>query len=337
MTKENFKETDENVVSNGATTNQEAPIAKKKNRRGVSNDTRATTQLKFHEKEAAPGFNLFIGHLDEVKMDWRTLADDVKGLASMAGLSIPRLTFHFASNHSKVDERRHAYITLLPAESNVDTIPGGKEEWKVNNVFGWIKHLLSVYYLKGREMTEQEEDALALTFEDYDDDNNYVPVDVEDVIKGYQILFENVVAMFDGTFNLEEGAVAQPVYKTAKGTFIPCWMKLLRHQKRKNEWVNATPNGELGFPTFVGEGAIEIMGGANVAPSVLRVDLAKESITPKETKKAPTIGMVGVGVPGVGAMTPGMGMPSGLPSGLPTGGFEGGASFGAGVADDMPF
>ena len=41
MTKENFKETDENVVSNGAT-NQEAPIGKKKNRRGVSNDTRAS-------------------------------------------------------------------------------------------------------------------------------------------------------------------------------------------------------------------------------------------------------------------------------------------------------
>ena len=38
----------------------------KKVRRGVSNQTKAVAQLRFHEKDAATN-GLFIGHLEEVK------------------------------------------------------------------------------------------------------------------------------------------------------------------------------------------------------------------------------------------------------------------------------
>ena len=53
----------------GATAGQ--PTKKK---RGISNSTQAVSQLKFHEKDASPN-GLFIGHLEEVKVEWSTNAD----------------------------------------------------------------------------------------------------------------------------------------------------------------------------------------------------------------------------------------------------------------------
>ena len=47
-----------NETKNGAT----AEVPTRKNRRGVSNETKAVSQLKFHEKDAAQN-GLFIGHL----------------------------------------------------------------------------------------------------------------------------------------------------------------------------------------------------------------------------------------------------------------------------------
>lgn len=285
---------------------ESAQTAAKKVRRGVSNKTQAVAQLKFHEKDAAQN-GLFVGHLEEVKVDWSNNAD----AKSFTGMSIPRLTFHFASNHANASEKRHVYQTLFPVESNVNTIPGGSEDWRVNNVFSWIKHILDVFYLKGREMTEAEEDALSLTFEDFDDNGEYVAVEVEDVVAGYRAIFENAAAMLNGAYNLKDDEVAKPLYKTSDGKFIPCWLKLLRHKKRKGDWINVGANGDLAFDGFIGNGVVELLK-KDCPPTVLRLDLAKESITPKETKKTPTIGAPGMGAPAMGGVmvgAPTMGMP----------------------------
>ena len=308
-----------NIKTNAATEN--AQTVAKKVRRGVSNKTQAVAQLKFHEKDAAQN-GLFVGHLEEVRVDWSNNAD----AKSFTGMSIPRLTFHFASNHANASEKRHVYQTLFPVESNVNTIPGGSEDWRVNNVFNWIKHILDVFYLKGREMTEAEEDALSLTFEDFDENGEYVSVETEDVIAGYRAIFENAAAMLNGSFSLTDGEVAKPVYKTSDGKFIPCWLKLLRHKKRKGDWVNVGANGDLAFDGFIGNGVVELLK-KDCPPTVLRLDLAKESITPKETKKIPTIGAPGMGAPAIGgvmASAPTMNMP------VDNGAFQA-------VGEEMPF
>ena len=292
------------IKTDAATVN--AQTVAKKVRRGVSNKTQAVAQLKFHEKDAAQN-GLFVGHLEEVRVDWSNNTD----AKSFTGMSIPRLTFHFASNHANASEKRHVYQTLFPVESNVNTIPGGSEDWRVNNVFNWIKHILDVFYLKGREMTEAEEDALSLTFEDFDENGEYVSVEVEDVINGYRAIFENAAAMLNGNFELADGEVAKPVYKTSDGKFIPCWLKLLRHKKRKGDWINVGANGDLAFDGFIGNGVVELLK-KDCPPTVLRLDLAKESITPKETKKTPTIGAPGMGAPAMGGVmagAPSMNMP----------------------------
>lgn len=307
------------IKTNAATVN--AQTVAKKVRRGVSNKTQAVAQLKFHEKDAAQN-GLFVGHLEEVRVDWSNNAD----AKSFTGMSIPRLTFHFASNHANASEKRHVYQTLFPVESNVNTIPGGSEDWRVNNVFNWIKHILDVFYLKGREMTEAEEDALSLTFEDFDENGEYVSVEVEDVIAGYRAIFENTAAMLNGSFDLADGEVAKPVYKTSDGKYIPCWLKLLRHKKRKGDWINVGANGDLAFDGFIGNGVVELLK-KDCPPTVLRLDLAKESITPKETKKTPTIGVPGMGAPAMGGVmagAPSMGMP------VDNGAFQA-------AGEDMPF
>lgn len=268
----------------------------KKARRGVSNQTKAVAQLRFHEKDAAQN-GLFIGHLEEVRIDWSTNGDGKQ----FTGMKVPRVTLHFASNHTVATEQRHVYYTINPVESNVLTIPGGDEEWKVNNVFNWFKHILDIFYLKGRAMTEEEEAALTLPFEDFDETGNYIAVEPEDVIAGYQFIFENFVAMMNGNFNLEDGAVAKPCYKTADGKILSCWLKLLRHKKVKGEWKNVAQNGELGFDSFIGNGVVELVK-KDTNPLVLRVDFAKESITPKETKKTPSIGAPSMNSPFMGGV-----------------------------------
>lgn len=309
----------EKTVAEGAQT------ATKKVRRGVSNKTQAVAQLKFHEKDAAQN-GLFVGHLEEVRVDWSN-SEDSKDFPSM---SIPRLTIHFASNHSNASEKRHVYQTLFPIPSNVNTIPGGIEEWKVNNVFNWIKHILDVFYLKGRELTEAEEAALSLPFDDTDDNGEYVVVDVEDVIAGYRAIFEAAASMLNGEFNLKDGDTAKPCFKTADGKFIPCWLKLLRHKKRKNDWINVTQNGDLGFDGFIGNGVVELLK-KDMPPTVLRLDLAKESITPKETKKAPTIGAPGMAAPGMG------GVMASSPMGDMGGIYNPSVDASAAAGGDMPF
>ena len=270
----------------------------KKLRRGITNETQAVDKLKFHEKDAAQN-GLFIGHLEEVRVDWSTNTDGKQ----FTGMSVPRLTYHFASNHANVSERRHVYQTLFPVESNVNTIPNGSEDWKVNNLLKWIKHILEVFYLKGRQMTQDEEDMLCLTFTDFDENGEYVAVEPEEVVIAYATLFNNVVSIMTGKYNLADGETPKACYKDANGKPISIWMKLLRHRRRKDSWINVGQNGELGFDQFIGSGLIEIQK-PNTQPSILRIDLAKESITPKETKKQPTVGVPNIGMGGVMAGAP---------------------------------
>ena len=296
----------------------EAPV--KKARRGVSNETKATSQLRFHEKDAAPN-GLFMAHLHSVSVEWSTNADGKQ----FTGEKVPRLQFEFASNTADANEMRHVYQSLFPVESNVNTIPGGSEEWKVNQVLNWIKHVLDVYYLRGRKLTEAEEDALSLPFMDFDDDGNFVALDVKEILNGYAQLFSNVVAMMNGTFGLAEGETAKPCYRDDNGKFLRCWIKLLRHKKVKGEWKNVTQNGDLGFDMFIGSGCIELAPNPNSQPKIISIDSSKESITPKEVKKAPTIpGMAGA-EGGVMAGMPGMG------------GTAAGSAYNEAAADDMPF
>lgn len=297
---------------------ESAQSVAKRGRRGVSNQTQAVAQLKFHEKDAAQN-GLFIGHLEEVRVDWSNNAEN----KDFPGLSVPRLTFHFTSNHQVASEKRHVYQTLFAIPSNVNTIPGGSEDWKVDNVFNWVKHILDTYYLKGREMTEAEEDALSLTFDDVDENGEYLAVDPEEVLAGYRNVFENAAAMLNGGFGIADGEVAKPCFKSADGKPLNTWLKLLRHKKRKNDWINVVASGDLGFDGFIGNGVIELVKGQN-PPSVLRLDLSKESITPKETKKAPVIG-----APGMPAMGGVMASPMGM------GNFDADASNAAG--ETMPF
>ena len=294
----------------------------KRNRRGVNNKTKAVAQLRFHEKDSAQN-GLFVGHLDSVSVEESVNADGKQ----FTGMKVPRFVLHFASNHNVASEQRHVYYSLNPVESNVNTIPGGSEEWKVTNVFNWIKHMLDVLYLKGRELTEKEEEALTLPFEDFDEEGNYVVVEPEEVIAGYKYIFENAASMLNGSFNLKDGEVAKPVYKTADGKFISLWMKLLRHKKVKTEWKNVAQNGELGFDSFIGNGVIELVK-KDCPPLVLRIDLAKESITPKETNKQPSIG-----VPGMNPMMGGV-MPDENPI---NSGFTSANSAFNDASGDMPF
>ena len=295
----------------------EAPV--KKLRRGVSNETQAVNQLRFHEKDAAPN-RLFIAHLHSVSVAWSTNADGKQ----FTGEKVPRLVFEFASNNADANQMRHVYHSLFPVESNVNTIPGGIDEWKVNQVLKFIKHILDVYYLKGRQLTPEEEEALTLPFCDYDEDNNFVSLDVKDILSGYAQLFNNVAAMMNGQWNLADGETAKPCYRDENGRFIRVWLKLLRHKKVKGEWKNVAQNGDLAIDPFVGTGVVEIAIQGK-EPVTLSVDDSKESITPKEVKKTPN-------VPGMADMA------GGVMAGGPAmaGAMPGGAYNEAGT-DEMPF
>ena len=304
------------VKEKGAGVTADAPV--KKGRRGVSNEIQATAQLRFHEKDAAPN-RLFMAHLHNVSVAWSVNADGKQ----FTGEKVPRLVFEFCSNTKDASQMRHVYHSIFPIESNVNTIPGGSEAWKFDQAMRFIKHILDVYYLKGRQLTPEEEDALTLSFCDFDDDGNFVPVDVKDVLAAYAELFNNVAAIMNGQFNLADGETAKPYYRDDNGHFIRVWIKLLRHKKVRGEWKNVGQNGDLAFDPFVGTGVVELFVQGK-EPSIISVDESKESITPKEIKKTPTI--------------PGVDMAGGVMAGGPAmvGAVPGGAYNEAG-ADEMPF
>lgn len=248
---------------------------KKVNRRGIAS-ARGTSRLKFSH-ELAKQNGLFIGHLDSVTLNTINIGEDSTGMPSFNGLEIPRITITFASNEEDVTKRHYISITFNAVESNVNTIPGGKEEWKVNSVFDWFKHILNVYLLKGRELNDEEANALSLNFEDFDEQGEYVAVEPEDVVAGWKVLFEN----FENIMN--RGRDGQPIFKTKDGKNIPIWIKLIRYIKNNKKGWQPVNNGDLAFPTFVGEGCIEIFK-QNTLPSI-RLDAIKEAILPMNIEK----------------------------------------------------
>lgn len=309
-------QSNQNEVANEATKEV------KKVRRGIA-AARGTTRLKFsHEQAKLNG--LFIAHLDSVATSMIQIGEDKTGMPSFNGLEIPKLVFTFASNEAEVAKRHYVILQFTAVESNANTIPGGKEDWKVNTVFDWLKHILNVYVLKGRELTDEEADALSLPFEDFDEQGEYVPVEPETVIAGWKTIFEN----FENIVN--RGRDGQPYYKTKDGKDIPVWIKLLRYNKTKKGW-NPVNNGDLSFPSFVGEGCIEIYK-QNTAPSI-RIDSVKESIIPMnvEKAKAPNMPAIGNGVAGASPM--GGGIPVDPMAGVNN---LNNIAMEAGV-DDMPF
>lgn len=288
-------------------------------RRGIAT-ARGTQRLKFSHTDAKAN-GLFLAHLESVDVSMIKIGEDTTGLPSFNGLEIPRLRFLFTSNEPDEAKRKYVTLSFTPAESNTETIPGGKSEWKVTNIFDWVQHLFKVFILKGRDFTEEEANALSLPFTDFDENGQYVPVDPEEVIKGWTTLFNNVENIFN------RGKDGNPYYKTSDGKFIPLWIKLIRYNKTKKNGWTPLQNGDLVFPTFVGEGCVEI-ARPNEMPAI-KLNPITECITPKdiESKKkaqAPNMGVAGMAPMG-GVNIAGSEMSGGMPD------------FGAlGVDEDMP-
>lgn len=316
------KKEDVATSATAAEVQEEVQNVKKVNRRGVA-AARGTTRLKFSHEQAKQN-GLFIGHLESVVVSMIQIGEDKTGMPSFNGLEIPKIVLTFASNDPEVSKRNYVSLQFTAVESNANTIPGGKDEWKVNTVFDWFKHILNVYVLKGRELTEDEANALTLSFEDFDEQGEYVPVEPEDVVAGWKTLFEN----FENIIN--RGRDGQPYYKSKDGKYIPVWIKLLRYIKTGKKGWQPINNGDLAFPSFVGEGCIEVYK-QNTPPSI-RIDSIKEAIIPMNVEKAkapnmPTPGMGGVAAPAMG------GVPVVDPM-VGAGNFNGIATE---AADDMPF
>lgn len=275
----------------------------KKNRRGVSNATRATSRKKFDEKtDMNPSNGLFVGFIDSIEVR-KGVAKDDSSLAWFAGVEIPSLHITFSNG---VDANTAKYYTksFFVVPSNVETIPGAKSAWQVDNIFRWLKHIYDVFVLKGkREMTAEEEDMLSLDFEDFDDNGDYVAVDPAVVAASYDKVFTNFVTLMNNNGN--------PYYGPTK----KCWIKLLRFVKAKGEWtpvVGIRPSdsnyGDLGLPTFVGEGCLELFDNAK-APTI-KVDPIKESVRFQQVAaKQPNLGATpNTAIPG--GNIPNMPMPS---------------------------
>lgn len=306
---------------------QPAEVANKKKRRGISNETRATSRLKFDDvRDANKANGLFQGHLESVEVKDITIGEETTGMPSFNGMTVPKLILTFASNHPAVAERRYVSMQFLPAESNVDTIPNGSKAWQVDRIMAYLKHLLDVYLLKGKPMSEEQEDALTLAFEDFDDNGEYVSVDPTEVINGWRVLFENFANI------MNTGKDGKPIYVTADGKIIPIWMKLLRFTKNKGQWKpveGGNRAGDLAFPGFVGEGVIELFV-TNKAP-ILKVDATKEKIAVMDIAKTPTNPAV-PGMPGasMGGVPAGFGDGMGANNGSPIPAFPG-------AGEDLPF
>lgn len=311
------------VAANSNEGTVENKVANKVNRRGLGS-ARGTTRLKFTH-ELAKQNGLFIAHVDSVVVSTIQIGEEKTGMPSFNGLEIPKLTITFASNEEEAAKRHYQTLSFTAVESNAQTIPGGKDEWKVNTVFDWLKHILNVFVLKGRDLTEEEAAALSLSYEDFDENGDYVSIEPEDVIASWKTLFEN----FENIMN--RGRDGQPVYKTKDGKPITVWIKLLRYIKTNKKGWQAINNGDLSFPSFVGEGCIEVF--KQNTPVSIRVDKVKESIIPMNIEKPKTPNMPNIG--GIGA--PAMG---GIPVMDNMGDMVDNSNLGniaADAAEDVPF
>ena len=289
-------------------------------RRGISNETVGTTRLRFSHTDAKPN-GLFVGHLEDVQLTKVDIKEDSAGMPSFRGIELSRLVLIFASNDEDKAKRRYQTLSFMPVESNVNTIPGGKEEWKVTRIFNYLKHILDVFVLHGQPMTPEMEEALALDFVDFDEDGEYSTVAPEIVAAAWNKLFANFFNLFN---TAKDGA---PAWKTKDGKFIPLWIKLVRYIKSgKNGWTEVD-RGNLSFPTYPGEGVIEVYI-QNTVPTI-KLDATREAIRPMniEKKKAPNLQIPGSPAGGVDMMgIAGSEMGGGMP----------GYGFSADAVEDMP-
>lgn len=273
-------------------------------RRGIAT-ARGTQRLKFSHTDAKAN-GLFLAHLESVDVSMIKIGEETTGLPSFNGMEIPRLRFQFASNEADANKRKYVVLSFTPAESNTETIPGGKSEWKVTNIFDWIQHLYKVFVLRGREFIEEEAEALSLPFVDFDENGQYVPVAAETVVAGWTQLFQNV----ENAFN--RGKDGNSYYKTTDNKPLPVWIKLIRYNKTKKNGWSALQNGDLVFPTFVGEGCVELYK-PNENPSI-HFNPINECILPKNiesNKKAQAPNMPGMAP--MGGVNLGSEMMGGMP------------------------
>ena len=277
---------------------QAAP-AKPTRRRGISNETVGTTRLRFSHVDAKAN-GLFVGHLDDVQVTKVDIKEDSAGMPSFRGIELSRLVFTFASNEEDKSKRRYQTLSFLPVESNVNTIPGGKEEWKITRIFNYLKHILDVYVLRGAPMTAEMEDALALSFEDFDENGEYVSVDPKVVAEAWNKLFENFFNLFN---TAKDGG---PAWKTKDGKAIPIWFKLLRYIKSGSKGWTEVDRGNLAFPTYPGEGVIEIFI-QNTTPTI-KLDATREAIKPMNIEKNKKPNLTIPGNPGGVDMSAGVGI-----------------------------
>lgn len=303
-------------------TNQINKQTVKVNRRGIAS-ARGTQRLKFTHELAKPN-GLFLAHLDSVVLSTITIGEDKTGMPSFNGLEIPKIVLTFASNEEDVTKRHYVTLQFTAVESNANTIPGGKEAWKVDTVFDWLKHILNVYVLKGRDLTDEEAMALSLSFEDFDEQGEYVPVEPESVINGWKQLFEN----FENIIN--RGKDGKPYYKTKDNKDITVWIKLLRYTKNGKRGWKAINNGELAFPTFVGEGCIEVY--KQNTPVGIRVNSIKESIIPMKIEEAKAPNMPTPQLNGVNTVMGGVPMGDNMMNNNPYG-----TNIAMEAAEDLPF
>lgn len=289
----------EEKVVNGAN----ETVAPKKRRRGINNETRSASRKKFQHTDAVKGVGLFLGNVD-IRKEWVTFGEKEGGRSQFMGCKVPKFVVEFSSLGNNVSEKKYAYINILPVESNVDTIPGGSKEWAFTQPIATIKHILEVFVLRGRTFTDEELDMLELGYEDYDEDGSFVPVEPEEILKSWSILFDNVLKL------IETGNNGKSALLDASGKPVEVWSKLLRYIKYKGEW-QPIQDGDLVFPHFVGEGIFELVRRdkdtkLKKQPSMI-LDITKECITPMNIeKKKPNIGVgAGVGIPvGAGIIPP---------------------------------
>lgn len=315
---------EEPVVNQSANAATAAP---KKRRRGISNETRTTSRKKFSHKDAINNIWLFVGNL-HARVAWVTMKEESNMRPAFAGKAVPQLIIEATSLHTNPVDVRVASKTFWAYESNVDYIPGGSKEKFINMDFAWIKHFLDVVVFKGREMTDEESEMLELGYVDYDDNGQYEPVEVEDVIKAWGVLFDNVVKLVE-----TGGENGKSALLDKAGNQRQFWFRLNRYYKNKGDWAfsgQGSEEGDLVFPNIVGQGIFEekFMIDANHfrEPSLL-FDFTKERIAPMEgvqskQKKAPNLaaaaGIGGIAM-GAGIVQSGMG---GMPNFGAAGGFN---------------
>lgn len=319
--------------------NQPTP---KKRRRGISNETRSVSRLKFSHTDITR-YKVFIGNIN-VMMKWVTIGADTNGSPSFIGKAVPQLVVEFSSLHENVVDKRFNNRTIWARESNVDNIPGGSKYRFIEADFSFMKHLLEVIVLKGRPLTEAEEEALELGYVDFDEEGAYEPVEVDDVIKAWQVLFENFIKIIETS---GEGGKSALLDKNGKQKMF--YAKMIRYYKDKGEWVPAgygSDEGNLVFPTFIGEGIFEeaVLDAQKqpVPPKHLKLDETREAVAPMNvSRKKPNMATApGIGGIPVGAGTiPQGGFVPGAPSmpGAPAAGAFDGAFNGGGQEEDLPF